>query len=86
MVKLGENSMHGHNIRIQTVNSRGIQQVVMEPPKPKIPPTPQVIGYKPPKISDHVRPPNPRYAVPDDLGKINLFYPLAIRMDFVIAS
>lgn len=64
-----KNNVNRNSIGIECVNPRGIHDVKLKSMNLSIPPAPNVIGKKPPNITDQMRPANGRDFVPKDAAR-----------------
>jgi glyceraldehyde-3-phosphate dehydrogenase/erythrose-4-phosphate dehydrogenase len=55
-VKLREEHVYGDNVRIKTIGSRRVDQIEMKTADVTVPPTPEMVGDKPPAKRHEMRP------------------------------
>ena len=85
--QLRKNGVDADDIRIETIDSRGVNQARGQPAKMPVDPAAEMIGGKPPKVTQKMGPWRDEHAMPDDLREVYVVsHAFAIKMNFVGAG
>ncbi len=79
---LGEDNVDRHDVRIEAIDTRTIDEIVAQIAEVGVPCAPEVIGDEPPKEIEGVRTGDFRDAVPGGQRKIHIRDGLAIDVNF----